>query len=53
MYFPIVYNFNNHIAYIKHKKHLYIVKIENETLNLSKNVIELEEKIVGTISKNG
>lgn len=53
MYFPIVYNNDNHIAYVKHKKHLYRVKVEEGALNLNKNDIALDDNIVGTISNNG
>lgn len=53
MYFPIVYNESNHIAYVKHKKHLYVFKVEEGKLNLAKNAIELSDNIFGTISSNG
>ncbi|CAD8094149.1 unnamed protein product [Paramecium sonneborni] len=55
MYFPIVYNQRNNTAYVKHKKHLYIIKTETQSQNWTINAIELDnaENLFGAISANG
>lgn len=43
MYFPIVYNKNKNVAYVKHKKHLYIIKLGTGSSNWTTNEIELDD----------
>ncbi|CAD8097725.1 unnamed protein product [Paramecium sonneborni] len=55
MYFPIVYNKNKNVAYVKHKKHLYIIKLGTGSSNWTTNEIELDDAqhLFGAISPDG